>query len=83
MLCSVFILVTECEISLLLRFLLDNGAFPATMNNEGQTPKDLVEDCEDEQDNYQEIMDMIQAEIDRLGWLCLHAYIHWSCPLLV
>ena len=63
--------VTGYELLLLLRFLLEHGAFPATVNNEGQTPKDLVEDCDEEQDNYLEIMDMIQAETDRLGWLFL------------
>ena len=64
-------IVTWSELLLLWRFLLDHGAFPACLNNEAQTPKDLVEDCEEEQDNYQEIMDMIQAEIDRQGWLHL------------
>ena len=45
----------------LLRFpsyLLEHGAFPALVNNEGDTPLDLAEDNED-------IVDMLQNKIDQ------------------
>jgi ankyrin repeat protein len=37
---------------------LDNGAFPALVNNEGDTPMDLAED-------FDEIVEMLQENIDR------------------
>ena len=46
------------------RYLLECGAFPASVNNEGQTPVDLAED-------YDDIIEMLQVEIDRLGMLVL------------
>ena len=39
-------------------FLLDHGAFPALVNNEGDTPLDLAEDSE-------EILDALQERVDR------------------
>ena len=40
-------------------FLLSSGAFPAPVNNEGDTPVDLAED--------ENIMDMIKQQIAKLG----------------
>lgn len=42
------------------RFLLDSGAFPALVNNEGDTPVDVAED-------YEEIQDMITAKVSEQG----------------
>ncbi len=39
-------------------YLLEHGAFPALVNNEGDTPLDLAEDTED-------IVDMLQNKIDQ------------------
>ena len=43
---------------LFYRYLLDHGAFPALVNNEGDTPLDLAED-------YDEIVEMLQKKIDK------------------
>ena len=42
------------------RYLLECGSFPASINNDGQTPSDLAED-------YDEIVEVLQSEINRLG----------------
>ena len=42
------------------RFLLDSGAFPALVNNEGDTPTDVAEE-------YEEIQDMITAKVEEQG----------------
>lgn len=39
---------------------MECGAFPASLNNDGQTPSDLAED-------YDEVVQLLQAEINRLG----------------
>ena len=41
------------------RFLLSSGAFPAQVNNDGDTPVDLAEN--------ENISDMIKEQIDKLG----------------
>ena len=45
---------------LIYRYLLECGSFPASINNDGQTPSDLAED-------YDEIVEVLQSEINRLG----------------
>ena len=42
------------------RYLLDNGAFPAPVNNEGDTPYDLAEDND-------AIQDMIEEQVKAQG----------------
>ena len=42
------------------RYLLDSGAFPVPVNNDGQTPCDLGEE-------YEDIVDMIEKEIQNQG----------------
>ena len=42
------------------RYLLDNGAFPAPVNNEGDTPYDLAED-------YDKIQDIISGQVKTQG----------------
>ena len=42
------------------RYLLDNGAFPAPVNNEGDTPYDLAED-------YETIQEMLQDQVKAQG----------------
>ena len=42
------------------RFLLDNGAFPAPVNNEGDTPHDLAED-------YETIQEMLEDQVKTQG----------------
>ena len=39
-------------------YLLEHGAFPALVNNEGDTPLDLAED-------YEEIVDMLQNKVEQ------------------
>lgn len=39
---------------------MECGAFPAAINNEGQTPSDLADD-------YDEVVQVLQTEVNRLG----------------
>ena len=58
------------------RYLLEHNAFPASVNNEGQTPADLAEEhgsneeCQtptDLTESYNEIVELLNNEIERLG----------------
>ena len=51
---------------------MENGAFPAAVNNEGQTPLDLAEDFDD-------ISELLQLEIDRLGMFFIRGGNDFTC----
>ena len=62
-------------IIIIIRYLLECGAFPASVNNEGQTPSDLAED-------YDEIIDLLQSEVNRLGvCVCVYICVQYMCIL--
>lgn len=52
------------------------GAFPAAINNEGQTPAELAEEHVSTSDNqialeYNRIVELLATEIERLSELCV------------
>ncbi len=49
----------SCELEHIVRYLLDSGAFPSPVNNEGDTPLDLVEEGS--------VADMIKDQIEKQG----------------
>ena len=69
----VSVLTFVCQLG---RYLLEHNAFPASVNNEGQTPADLAEehgsngDCQTPTDlieDYNKIVELLNTEIERLG----------------
>ena len=56
------------NVSVIARYLLNNGAHPALVNSDGDTPFDIAED--------EEVQDLLQSTIDSQG-----NYYPGSCSL--